>query len=304
MGIRIKEISFKTFGKCIELSNGSIDVVITTECGPRVIRVGFIGQENEFCDDSLVSNRTYDNEEWKMRGGHRLWHSPEHFPRTYIADNDPVEWQSIENGVILTQKSEPWAQIQKSMQITLAAEENKVKIRHNIINKNAWAVELSAWAISVMAPGGKEIVPQTTRDTGLLGNRVIALWPYAKMNDPRVHWGDKYITVKQDSTAKQAFKFGISNEDGWVAYFNHGNAFIKTYTHVIGAKYPDFGVSFETYTNDFMVELESLSPLTRLEPEATLSHEEEWELIQGVPMPENDEVSIDDIVRQYLKKQS
>ncbi|MDF2634001.1 MAG: hypothetical protein K0R78_875 [Pelosinus sp.] len=302
MGIKIREVSFKNFGNCLELSNGRMDVVVTTEHGPRVIRVGFIGQENEFCDDSLVSNKTYNDEEWKMRGGHRLWHSPEYFPRTYIADNDPIEWKLIENGngVILTQKSEPWVQIQKSMEITLTTEGNKVKIKHQVTNKNAWPIELSAWAISVMAPGGKEIVPQSTRDTGLLGNRVIALWPYSKMNDHRVYWGEKYITVTQDSSAKQAFKFGISNEDGWAAYFNHGNVFIKRYAHIMGVKYPDFGVSYETYTNDFMVELESLSPLTRLEPEATLSHEEEWELIQGVPMPDNDEASIDDIIKKHF----
>jgi len=96
LGIKIREVSFKNFGKCLELSNGRMDVVVTTEHGPRVIRVGFIGQENEFCDDSLVSNKTYNDEEWKMRGGHRLWHSPEYFPRTYIADNDPIEWKLIE----------------------------------------------------------------------------------------------------------------------------------------------------------------------------------------------------------------
>ncbi len=299
MAITIREILYKTVGKCIELSNGKIDLVITTECGPRVIRAGFVGQDNEFCDDSPVVNETYGNEKWKMRGGHRLWHSPEYFPRTYIADNAPVAWNTVDNGILVVQQSEPWVQIQKSMQITLA-EDNKVRIRHGLLNKNAWPINVSAWAITVMAPGGREVIPQPSRDTGFLSNRVLALWPYAKMNDHRVYWGEKYITVTQDPTARQAFKFGINNEDGWAAYFNHGNLFIKKYNHVIEGKYPDFGVSYETYTTDFMLELETLSPFVKLEPEETLTHEEEWEFIKGVPMPAQDEHKIADIVKEYI----
>ena len=44
-----------------------------------------------------------------------------------------------------------------------------------------------------MAPGGKEVVPQGRRDTGLLPNRVVSLWPYSRLDDPRVHWGERYI---------------------------------------------------------------------------------------------------------------
>ena len=56
----------------------------------------------------------------------------------------------------------------------------------------------------------------------------------------------------------------------------------------MGAVYPDYGVSYETYTNDYMMEMESLSPLTRLEPGDTINHLEEWELIENVSRPAAD----------------
>jgi hypothetical protein len=299
MAISVKEIVYGEYGKCVEISNGTVDLVVTVDVGPRVIRFGFIGKENEFCEGVQAAEPIGDDF-WRIRGGHRLWHSPENKPRSYIPDNDPVKWCKIENGIKVSQGVEPWVQIQKEMEISMAACCNKVKIVHRLTNKNAWPVEFSVWALTVVAQGGKEIIPQPQRDTGLLGNRVVALWPYSRMNDHRIYWGDKYIALQQDPNTKHPFKFGINNEDGWAAYFNHGNLFIKRYMHQMGAKYPDFGVSYETYTTDFMMEMESLSPLTQVEPDATLSHMEEWELIGDVKMPSNDQDEIDEVIKKHI----
>jgi len=298
--ISVQEINYGRYGKCVQISNGSVDLLVTVDMGPRIIRFGLTGKENEFCEAPDKFTATADGQKWRILGGHRLWHSPENNPRTYVPDDEPVEWEEIENGIRVSQKTEPWVQIKKDMEITLAACCNKVRIIHKLTNKNAWPVELSVWALTVMAPGGKEVVPQPKRDTGLLGNRVVALWPYAKMNDPRVYWGDKYIILKQDPNTEAPFKFGINNEDGWAAYFNHGNLFIKKFPHFMGAKYPDFGVSYETYTTDFMLEMESLSPLTLLQPGETISHIEEWELIEGVKEPSNDEAEVDKLISKYV----
>ena len=67
------------------------------------------------------------------------------------------------------------------------------------------------------------------------------------------------------------------------------------------AKYPDFGASYETYSNDFMLEMESLSPLVKLDPDQDMVHIEEWELIEGVKSPSNDEGEIDMIVKKYIQ---
>jgi hypothetical protein len=297
--ISIKETTYGQYGKCIALSNGRVELMVTVDMGPRIIRFGFSGKENELCENAPTTVEVGEGQ-WKLMGGHRLWHSPESNPRTYMPDNQPVEWREIDGGIRVIQQEEPWVQIVKEMDIKLASCCNKVSIVHRLTNKNAWPVELSVWALTVMAAGGKEVVPQPQRDTGLLANRLVALWPYAKMNDLRVYWGDKYITLQQDASVDTAFKLGIPNEDGWAAYFNHGNLFIKRYHHRMDAQYPDFGVSYETYTNDYMVEMESLSPMTLLQPDETVAHVEEWELIEGVPVPSNDEGDIHRIVKEYI----
>jgi len=154
-----------------------------------------------------------------------------------------------------------------------------------------------------MATGGKEVIPQINSDTGLLPNRLISLWPYARLDDSRVNWGNKYITLTQETDNKRPFKFGFPNEKGWAAYFNHGNLFVKYYTHNKTASYPDFGVSYETYTNDFMLEMETLSPLTSLNQDSYVTHEEEWELFCNVTKP-SDEDEIEEVLAGKIRNKT
>jgi hypothetical protein len=50
-----------------------------------------------------------------------------------------------------------------------------------------------------------------------------------------------------------------------------------------------------------MMEMETLSPMTLLNPDETIVHTEEWELITGVDVPSNDENEIDKVVEKYIK---
>ena len=98
------------------------------------------------------------------------------------------------------------------------------------------------------------------------------------MNDPRIYWGDNFIVLKQDETISQPFKIGITNYDGWVGYNFENLLFIKRFSGMKQGKYPDLGVSFETYTNQDFIELETLSELKRIAPNESVTHEEQWSL--------------------------
>lgn len=302
--VELKETTYREYGKCIEMSNDSTDLIVTLDVGPRIIRYGFTGQQNEFCDDAPLSLDVHEKE-WYLMGGHRLWHSPEAYPRTYWPDNDTVEWEKTGKGIRVTLKDRDWVQVDKEMEITMSPDNSGVKVVHTLTNRNAWPVKLAAWALTVMAPGGKEIIPQPQHEShfsdGAKGSRVITLWSYAKTNDPRVNWGDKYITVQQDVNNNNNLKFGISNEDGWSAYLNRDHLFVKKYSHDPDAVYPDRGVSYETFVCNYMLEMETLSPLVLLQPGASVSHIEEWKLMEGIELKSSDEEQIDQIVEKYIK---
>jgi hypothetical protein len=286
--ITIQKISYGGWANCVRLTNGIIDLIVSVDVGPRIIRYGFVDQKNEFCEVKAEMGLT-GGSDWRIYGGHRLWHSPESRPRTYEPDNSPVLWDKIKQGIRTVQDIDPLSRIKKEMEITLSSGNTLVNVLHRLTNTGPWPVELSVWAITAMATGGKEVIPQNTRDTGLLPNRIISLWPYTRLNDPRVSWGERYITVYQDTKITHPFKLGVPNENGWAAYFNNNHLFVKYHSHNTDAEYPDFGASYETYINDFMLEMESLSPISELKPGRYAEHKELWELFDGVACPSEDE---------------
>lgn len=298
-----EEIEYNNFGKCIKLSNGCIEIIVTIEKGPRIISFSFEKGKNIFFDAWPFRENQYPDDRWALLGGHRLWHSPESYPRTYQPDNKRVAWTKIDDGIIVTQDEEKWTQIIKEIKISILGD-NKVKVTHIITNKNAWPIQLAVWPISVMSPGGLEVIPQPNRDTGLLANRSIVLWPYSKMNDERVYWGEKYITLKQIPRTDKfgsPFKLGLNNERGWAAYFNNNNLYIKRYSHQNGRKYSDYGASYETFINNAYVEMETLSPTMIINYDENIIHEEVWELHDNIAMPEvTDEGYLEQLLSRML----
>jgi len=287
----------------VKLSNGTIELIATLDVGPRVIRFGFEGGPNvmkEFAGQMGGTNEA----EWMIRGGHRLWHAPEAKPRTYPLDNVPVQLEEIGDfGVRLTPEPEIANGIQKQMEITMAAGENLVTVTHRLTNIGPWAIELAPWALSVMDAGGKAIVPlpeKLSHTEVLTPAFPLVLWPYTDMTDSRLHFGSRYFTLSQDAT-KGPTKFGMALELGWAAYQVHGVLFVKYFDFDPCAVYPDYGCNFETFTNEEFLEVESLGPLTLLEPGETVEHDETWRLFDNVPLA-IDEESIDRIVRPLVEQ--
>src|SRR5215813_199401 len=103
---------------CLHLTNGKVELIITTDVGPRVIRFGFVGGQNLFKEFKDQLGKT-GGDEWRSYGGHRLWHAPEDAKRTYWPDNSTVEYVVEGNRVKLTQAIEHTTGIVKEIEITL-----------------------------------------------------------------------------------------------------------------------------------------------------------------------------------------
>jgi hypothetical protein len=285
----MEKVIYRGWPNCYRLTSSEVELIATGDVGPRIIRFGFTGDDNEFGEFAEQVGQV-GGTEWRIYGGHRLWHSPEDKVRSYYPDNGPVK-VTEENGTVrVTQPPETTTGIQKEMAVTLEAA-NRVKVRHSLRNVGLWSIELAPWALSVMAPGGIGIVPQPARahPDHLLPNRVLVLWPYTDMTDTRIHWGSRFIFLRQDQNVPTPIKIGLSANDGWCAYLRQGHLFLKTFEYTEGANYTDYGCSLEMYTNDRMLELETLGPLQRLTPGDVAEHVEHWFLFQGVEAGEDEE---------------
>ena len=146
--VKIEELCYKSFGKCVRLTNGIIELVVTLEVGPRIIRFSAVGGENVFFEDDERKTNHDDQKEiyaecygddlkpWAILGGHRIWTSPEAFPRSYVPDYKS-EYETIENGIKVISPVQSWIQLQPEFEITITGE-NEVKVVHRLKNCGAW----------------------------------------------------------------------------------------------------------------------------------------------------------------------
>jgi hypothetical protein len=114
------------------------------------------------------------------------------------------------------------------------------------------------------------------------------LWHFTRMNDPRFTWGDRLIQMREDSRVNSKQKIGIRNTKGWAAYELGKDLFIKSVSIISGAAYPDMGCNFEFFTMPGFLEVESLGPLVKLEPDAATEHAEKWWVIPNVDLPKDE----------------
>lgn len=260
--------------------------------GPRIVRYAFNGEENILGEVPEAEVET-ELGVWKPLGGHRLWAAPEAKPRSYAPDNETVAVElEGERAIRLTAPTEAATGLQKEMRIALDLEGTGVEVRHKITNRNLWAIETAPWALTIMNGGGEAIFPQEpfrAWSEYLLPARPLVLWHYTDLSDPRWTFSRDYIRLRSDETLSEPQKIGLLNKQGWAAYLRRQTLFIKRAPYLEGATYPDYNCNFETYTAGSFIEVESLAPLQRLEPDEFAEHTERWFLFRDTGATATDE---------------
>jgi hypothetical protein len=271
---------------CARLANEQVELLVTCSVGPRILSLRFEGGENLFAEHPDAVAERPDGRLYHFIGGHRLWHAPEHMPRTYVVDDAQVEIEPLPGGLVVRQALETETGIEKIIRIELEAGAPRLVVTHTLTNRGLWPVECAPWAITQLKTGGMAILPQADEETGLLPNRSLAIWPYTDMSDPNLAWERRHILLS--ANLKSPFKVGFPNPRGWLAYWNQGVLFVKRAAYRPGAHYYDFGSSSECYCNQQFIELETLGPVSLLAPGDSLTHVEHWELhrVESCPCDE------------------
>lgn len=293
----VENISYCGWANAWRVSNGTVELVVLADVGPRIVRYAFRGAENilyEVASEAGLIGGT----DFRLYGGHRLWAWPE-VARTYFPDNRPVQMSPSGETVRFTspiEDSAPGTHLQKQVEITLDADGTRVRVAHTISNRGAGVTELAVWCPTMMCAGGRAILPLPPRiamdPDHYQSVAPLTLWSFTDLADPRWVFGTEFIQLRQEQ--KPAGRFpeqmtGIFNPAGWGAYYSRGTLFVKRAKPVTGARYPDFGCNFEIFTNPDFLELETLSPIVRLNPGESAVHTETWSLFRDVRSGEGDD---------------
>jgi hypothetical protein len=274
----------------VRLTNGVVDVDVSTEFGPRVMRYRFCGGENMFAEVPHLSTPTPQGV-WKPRGGHRLWVAPEHMPGSYALDDRPVMHEEIDAGAAVFRQPVDSTGIEKSLTVRLSREVSTVIVEHTVTNRSSWPIRVAPWAITIVAPGTVAIPqpPYRSHNEALLPAQTIVLWSYTDLNDSRWLIGPRLIRVTPDPARPQPQKIGVGSPQGWCALLRARTVFMKQVEWDGTAEYPDRGSNIEVFTAGDYLELETLGPLRVLAPDAAATHTERWDLFRDVEVGSTEE---------------
>ena len=295
---RIEQISYGGWLNCYRLTRGDLELVVTSDVGPRVIRCGFVGGQNmfaEFADHLGKSGEPH----WMARGGHRLWIAPEEMPDTYAPDNGSVAATLNGTGITLLQPTEPETLLQKEITIELSLD-GQVKAIHRVENCGSAPRRIALWALTMMAPGGVAFVsfpPRGCHDEHLQPTHPLVMWAYTDFSDRRWQLNEKHLILRQDPGAATPQKAGLFNQKTIAGYIRGTDLFVKSYRADCAATYPDFHCCFEAFTNADFLELETLGPLVNLQPGASVSHVETWSLHSDVCITEFSDAELEAVLQ-------
>jgi hypothetical protein len=238
-------------------------------------------------------------EKFQLRGGDRVWKAPEDPVATWAPDNVPVQIIPTATGLIARAPIEPLTNLQKEIEIAIAPSGTTVTVSHRITNHSLFTLEFAPWALTMMAQGGIAVSgfpPRGRHPINLEATNPLVMWAYTDLADPRWKFTKKYLTLRQDPNNKEAQKLGLFNPDTWAAYLLNGEAFVKRTKADASKTYPDFGCSFETFTNNEFLEIETLGPLTKLSPGHTVEQVEHWGLYRKVQPTELTDQELDRVL--------
>jgi hypothetical protein len=207
-------------------------------------------------------------------------------------------------GLIAREPVEPLTHLQKEIEVSMAPSGTGVTVSHRITNRTLFPLEFAPWALTQMAQGGVAVSgfpPRGHHPANLEATNPLVMWAYTNLADPRWKFTRKYLTLRQDPNNNEAQKLGTFNTDSWAAYLLNGEAFIKRTKPDPSKTYTDFGCSFETFTNNEFLEVESLGPMTKVNPGKTVELVEHWGLFRDVKPSALSDEELDRVLLPALK---
>lgn len=300
--VTVEKIPYAGWPNCYRLSNGEVELIVTSDVGPRIIRYGFEGGQNFFVELEEDLGKT-GGDNWRLYGGSRLWVGPEDPVYSYGADNDPVQIE-ISGSRLTALAPVEHTGVQKAIAVELSEEGSAVRVVYTLANRTIWPLRVATWVLTMMAPGGAGITtlpPRGTHPEVLAPTNPLIVFAFTNMADPRWTWLEKYIVLQQDPQNADPEKIGLFNPATRGAYLLNGELFVKKFAASPEEEYPDMGASYETFTNERFLEIETLGPMRTLQPGESMDHVEEWSLHRPVAVDSWDDAELDRVLAPYLE---
>lgn len=262
----------------MRITNGAIQVEVLAAAGPRVIGLRRASSPANLLAETPDLGWETALGRYELLGGHRLWIAPEDPERGAVPDSEGLAVEPLVDGLRLTGAVDLATGCVRSIEVRLDPVLASLTVLHRVDNRGPRSLELAPWSITQLPLGGLALLPQRPAVAGHRPrpNRNLVLWPYSSWEDPRLRIRDGLVAVH--AVAGAELKVGFLDDTGWVAYVRDGTALVRRFEPESDWAHPDLGCNVETYCGSHYLELEILGPIRELQPGASTTLLERWEV--------------------------
>ena len=267
------------------IANDQLRVDFLADGGLRVVRLFLAGSTDNLLAETPDIHWPTPWGEFTLLGGHRLSVAPEALELSYVPETGAVLIDDLPGGVRLSLPTEIGSGLSKSIEIELQPDRPVLTLRHAVQNDRSEPLEIAAWAITQLPIGGLAVAPLRLADAVKRHSpdRSLVLWPYASWQDERLFADDDFVWIDVQPVEEE-LKIGLLAR-GWLGYLRAGVFFLKRFDPQLALPHPDLNTNAQLYCMADHLELESLAPLTLLEPGESSVHVETWEIHRAEDVP-------------------
>jgi hypothetical protein len=264
----------------IEIAEHGARLVIVHDIGPRI---AWFGRDDNvlFWDEAEAHRRG----EWKLYGGHRFWLTrpgADESEETYAPDNKPCAVRTTARSVFVTA---PIGALAIEKTLVVSSSDDGFVIEHHLRNRGDMLWSGGAWALTCTRPGSSTSYrvplgggsPAWDATTLVIPTRWGGIHT-SRLDDPQFELSaDALIVRPRGIEAKRM----IGAPRGSLEMIDpERGTFRKRAAYDPHSAYP-LSTNLALYIGDdnFMVELETMSPMLTLAPDETLVHAEAWALV-------------------------
>ena len=264
------------------ITSGNWELVVISECGPRIAFLGEKGGDNLLYWDKKGVIRG----EYHLMGGHRVWISrpmADESEDTYLSDNAPCAVEIDGQTITVTSPAHAVHQLERGMRIE-ALSEGCFRVTNFVKNCGGLIYSGGVWSPTCIVPDGRVLrIPLGEDDTTWDIVKVIIPRVFAgntiRLDDPQVTFeGNDMIVRPQGMVCKRCMAAPKGTIE--MAWPEKGITFTKTVPYKRFASYPLDGCNLAVFVgqDNWMAEMESFAPEQPIIPGETVEHSETWRL--------------------------
>ena len=264
------------------ITSGNWELIVISECGPRIAFLGEKGGENLLYWDEKGVIRG----EYHLMGGHRVWISrpmADESEDTYLSDNATCNVVIDGQAITVTSPAHPVHRLERGMRIE-ALDEGVFRVTNFVKNCGGLIYSGGVWSPTCIVPDGRVLrIPLGEDDTTWDIVKVVIPRVFAgntiRLDDPQVTFeGNDMVVRPQGMVCKRCMAAPKGTIE--MTWPEKGITFTKTVPYQRFGNYPLDGCNLAVFVgqDNWMAEMESFAPEQPIIPGEKVEHTETWRL--------------------------